>query len=50
MKKSIQLSLLMMLSVCFLQAQIRTPQASPTAKLEQSVGLSTITVEYSRPV
>lgn len=30
-------------------AQIRTPQPSPAAKLEQSVGLTTITVEYSRP-
>ena len=49
MKRSIQLTLLMMLSVCFMHAQIRTPQPSPTSKLEQSVGLSTITVEYSRP-
>jgi Protein of unknown function (DUF2911) len=30
-------------------AQVRTPAASPSAKLEQTVGLSTITVEYSRP-
>ncbi len=30
-------------------AQVRTPSASPGAKLEQSVGLSTITVDYSRP-
>ncbi len=44
MKRSIQLTLLMMLSVCFMHAQIRTPQPSPTSKLEQSVGLSTITV------
>ncbi|MEP7323396.1 MAG: DUF2911 domain-containing protein [Saprospiraceae bacterium] len=49
MKKSIQITLLMMLSVCFLQAQIRTPMPSPTSKVEQTVGLSTITVEYSRP-
>lgn len=30
-------------------AQVRTPAASPGAKIEQSVGLSTINVEYSRP-
>ncbi|MCU0326159.1 MAG: DUF2911 domain-containing protein [Spirosomaceae bacterium] len=30
-------------------AQVRTPAASPSAKLEQAVGLSNITVEYSRP-
>lgn len=30
-------------------AQIRTPQPSPTAKLTQTVGLTEVTVEYSRP-
>ncbi|MGS2726580.1 DUF2911 domain-containing protein [Psychroserpens sp. BH13MA-6] len=30
-------------------AQIQTPQASPSAKLEQKVGLTDVTVEYSRP-
>lgn len=30
-------------------AQIRTPAASPAAKLVQDVGLNEITVEYSRP-
>ncbi len=30
-------------------AQIRTPQPSPGAKLTQTVGLTEITVEYSRP-
>lgn len=29
--------------------QIRTPAASPSAKFEQAVGLTNITVEYSRP-
>jgi len=31
------------------QAQIRTPQPSPTVKFEQPVGLTTVTLEYSRP-
>ena len=30
-------------------AQIETPQPSPSAKFEQSVGLSKVSVEYSRP-
>ncbi len=32
-----------------LQAQIQSPAPSPTVKMEQEVGLQTITVEYSRP-
>lgn len=31
------------------QAQIKTPQPSPSAKLEQKVGLTDVTIEYSRP-
>ncbi|MBC8754020.1 DUF2911 domain-containing protein [Kordia sp. YSTF-M3] len=44
-----------LLLACFLaagisvQAQIETPQPSPSAKLEQTVGLTKMTVEYSRP-
>lgn len=36
---------------CFVatQAQIQTPSASPSAKLEQRVGLTDITITYSRP-
>ena len=30
-------------------AQIKTPAASPTAKITQNVGLTDITVEYSSP-
>lgn len=30
-------------------AQVRTPQASPSAKIEQTVGLTEVKVEYSRP-
>ena len=32
-----------------INAQIKTPQPSPAAKLEQVVGLTDVTVEYSRP-
>lgn len=32
-----------------LQAQIQTPQASPFQKTEQKVGLTDVTLEYSRP-
>lgn len=31
------------------KAQIETPQPSPASKLEQKVGLTTVTLEYSRP-
>lgn len=32
-----------------MKAQIKTPQASPFQKLEQTVGLTEVTLEYSRP-
>lgn len=32
-----------------MQAQIKTPQASPFQKIEQTVGLTDVTLEYSRP-
>ena len=31
------------------EAQVKTPQSSPLAKVEQVVGLTTVQVEYSRP-
>lgn len=31
------------------QAQIKTPAASPSAKIMQTVGLTDVTIEYSRP-
>ncbi|KJD34293.1 dihydrolipoamide dehydrogenase [Tamlana nanhaiensis] len=44
------LSLLFALTVVFaVNAQIETPAASPASKLEQKVGLTDITVTYSRP-
>ena len=30
-------------------AQIQTPQASPSSKIEQIVGLTKVNIEYSRP-
>ncbi|MAU15734.1 MAG: dihydrolipoamide dehydrogenase [Muricauda sp.] len=42
--------LLFAVSVSFsLEAQIQTPAPSPFSKLEQKVGLTDVTVEYSRP-
>lgn len=42
--------ILFALSVSFsLKAQIQTPAPSPFSKLEQKVGLTDVTVEYSRP-
>lgn len=32
-----------------IQAQVTTPQSSPESKLEQKVGLTDVTIEYSRP-
>lgn len=48
MKKLVTLafSLMVLFSV---DAQIETPQPSPFAKMEQKVGLTDVTLEYSRP-
>ncbi len=40
--------LFVLISLSF-QAQIKTPQPSPAAKVEQKVGLTDVTLEYSRP-
>lgn len=48
MKKIIFLFSALMLTVC-IQAQIQTPQPSPFQKIEQKVGLTDVTLEYSRP-
>ena len=48
MKKLI--TLIMVLTVSFaVNAQIETPQPSPFQKIEQKVGLTDVTLEYSRP-
>jgi len=43
------LSFLVVFSLGQSNAQVRIPQPSPGAKLEQKVALSTITIDYSRP-
>lgn len=45
---------LLFIALCFslsfnIKAQIKTPQPSPSSKLEQKVGLTDVTIEYSRP-
>jgi tetratricopeptide (TPR) repeat protein len=47
MKKILLLSAIFCYSI--ISAQIKTPQPSPTATITQKVGLSNISVEYSRP-
>ena len=43
-------TLIMVLTVSFaVNAQIETPQPSPSQKVEQKVGLTDVTLEYSRP-
>lgn len=49
MKKVLSLVALIGTMVWGAQAQIVTPQPSPGAKLTQTVGLTEVTVEYSRP-
>ena len=40
---------LMFLASSFALAQVQTPQPSPSAQLSQTVGLTEVTVKYSRP-
>ena len=47
MKKILLLSAIFCYS--FISAQIKSPQPSPTATITQKVGVSNISVEYSRP-
>lgn len=48
-KQFIYLFALVMLINSSLQAQIKMPQASPPSKVSQLVGLTQVTLEYSRP-
>lgn len=48
MKKSLMLTALTLVSVWSL-AQIRTPQPSPAATVMQTIGVTDVTVKYSRP-
>ncbi|PKQ46205.1 DUF2911 domain-containing protein [Confluentibacter flavum] len=47
--KKLLLLLLTMTTVLTVNAQIVTPQPSPFSKVEQKVGLTDVTLEYSRP-
>jgi len=47
--KKITLLLIAVFGLTIGQAQITTPQPSPTGKMQQVVGLTDIAVEYSRP-
>jgi hypothetical protein len=47
--KKLLLSLLAFTLFFSVNAQVKTPAPSPSAKLEQKVGLTDVTVEYSRP-
>ncbi|UZD23788.1 DUF2911 domain-containing protein [Algoriphagus halophytocola] len=50
MKQLITLCMLLLLSFSFSTAQqIQMPQASPSARITQKVGLTDVTVDYSRP-
>ncbi len=49
MKKLIVLAVLTICSCVTVRAQIETPQPSPFQKIEQKVGLTDVTLEYSRP-
>mgnify|MGYP001812265714 FL=1 len=43
------ITLLLLIGAFTLQAQIQTPQPSPSSKVHQTVGLSELAVDYSRP-
>ncbi|MEE4001474.1 DUF2911 domain-containing protein [Tenacibaculum sp. FZY0031] len=47
--KKILLSLFVVALSTNINAQLKTPAPSPTAKLEQTVGLTDVSIEYSRP-
>jgi hypothetical protein len=47
--KKITLFLFVVLAAVSLEAQINTPAPSPASKLMQTVGLTDVTVDYSRP-
>ena len=49
MKKSLFFLLFCALGTTMLQAQLQTPAPSPSAKIEQKIGLTDVTLEYSRP-
>lgn len=49
MKKYFLATVLLCVSMIVAQAQVKTPAASPFSKVEQSVGMTDVSIEYSRP-
>lgn len=49
MKKYLLALVLLCSSLMILEAQVKTPSASPFSKVEQSVGMTDVSIEYSRP-
>jgi hypothetical protein len=49
MKKLLLVNVLLVLATLGLHAQIRTPAPSPSCELKQTVGLTDVTINYSRP-
>lgn len=47
--KRILLSVVFAFATLAIQAQVKTPQASPNTKIEQVVGLTDVAIDYSRP-
>ena len=47
--KKIIIMLAIFLANFLVEAQVKTPQASPLAKIDQVVGLTNVQIEYSRP-
>lgn len=47
--KKVLFTLCLLASFSLMNAQINTPSASPFCKIEQKVGLTDVTIEYSRP-
>lgn len=47
--KKVLLSLVALAFTSLLNAQVKTPASSPSSKLEQQVGLTDVSIEYSRP-
>jgi len=47
--KKIMLTAVFAFATLAMQAQVKTPQASPSTKIEQVVGLTDVEIDYSRP-
>ncbi|MCI4668842.1 MAG: DUF2911 domain-containing protein [Bacteroidia bacterium] len=47
--KNLVASIVLVFSLAFATAQVSTPAPSPFVKMEQSIGMSKVTLEYSRP-